>query len=171
MDDKVLEAFSFGRIQECGNIVRKLNEHGIPWEEFIDWVDTKTQSMTTQCQQQTSRVCPECGGWLSISDVNATKCSQVDGDWKSMWYCDNCAWNELSEVSSMEEKQKYPAPATSTNGTPDEKPEVIMTPRPKIKKTKRRIVDPRPLPRRAGCGQTMGLPVLSNRRRRRRCFA
>ncbi|GAF77586.1 unnamed protein product [marine sediment metagenome] len=114
MDDKVLEAFSFGRIQECKNIKSKLDEHGISWEEFVEWIDDKVKRIKPKPKVGTSpnlrqilkRACPECSAYVRIGTVNNHPATMVGEDWKTQWWC-GCGWVEYSLLEIHDEVKQY----------------------------------------------------------------
>jgi hypothetical protein len=149
MDDKILEAFvDFKCVQQAIQIKKKLDEHEKSWEEFAEWVQDKAkrtaEERTIRYEKGQSpqsveddttlvkRRCPRCSASsLHLIPVNECCQSQVGGNWKSMWYCEECDWDQLSRKSVWEEKKPY---IVATNA---EKPRHA-----KKKKKKSRIIMP-----------------------------
>lgn len=115
MDDKILEAFEFGKIQECLNIKLKLNEYGISWEEFEYWVKdvskriqpTRQNRIPDIPKKRLERHCPDCDGWLNLQEVNNNPATMVGGDYKSHWYCLACEWEEYSVRDIVDEAKPF----------------------------------------------------------------
>ena len=119
MDDKILEAFSFGRVQECKSIMLKLNEHGISQEEFVEWVDNHTNreiKVPKEPRQEPRRKCPNCGKPLVIRPVNNSTATIIEHypELKSVWVCDACKFDEYSEKSIADESKPYLVKAETT---------------------------------------------------------
>ena len=101
MDDKILEAFKFGTIQDCLNIQLKLDEYSISWDEFTAWVGSagrrnEVRKIPTIPELRLKRRCPKCKAWLQLSEVNHHPKLMVGGDFKSQWFCKHCDWVEYS---------------------------------------------------------------------------
>lgn len=116
MDDKILEAFEFGKIQECKNIKLKLDKHGISWDEFLKWVDEKVNNVmpikanipaASDSEPVLKRKCPDCQAWLRLARVNHHPALMVGGDSKCQWICKYCPWEEFSDKPVMEEAKPY----------------------------------------------------------------
>lgn len=103
MDDKILEAFSFASIQDCKNIKFVLDEHGISWDEFLDWVSEKARRLKEQqVLTRVRRPCPDCKRPMRLATVNSNMADQVGGDYKSQWYC-SCGKDIFSKLTLQEE--------------------------------------------------------------------
>ncbi len=104
MDDSVLSAFRFGTIQDCKNIHFTLDEAGIGWEEFLDWIEDRSKRIIPSTQRKIppvpksrlKRRCPKCKAWLHLSEVNHHPKLMVGEDFKSQWFCKHCDWVEYS---------------------------------------------------------------------------
>jgi predicted nucleic-acid-binding Zn-ribbon protein len=115
MDDKILEAFSFGRIQDCRNIKAKLDEYNISWDEFIDWADNRAKLIESIPRPKVpnpprmvlKRKCPECGSWLKLGEVNHSPCAMVDGGYHSQWLCPKCEWEEFTNKELEKEAEPF----------------------------------------------------------------
>lgn len=116
MDDNILQAFKFSTIQGCRDIKRKLDELGIPWAEFEEWVEDKAGRIEPIARGKTipppprkalKRKCPQCGSWLRLFEVNHSPCAQVGEGLKSQWLCWHCEWQEFSARGVIEEADKY----------------------------------------------------------------
>lgn len=115
MDDKILNVFRFGVIQDCLNIKRKLDKYDISWEEFEAWVTEKAKTyIPPSVVKEEHRIpnipmsvlkrhCPECKGWLKLYEVNKTASTKVDKELKSQWFCRICGWEEFSTKDIVEE--------------------------------------------------------------------
>lgn len=145
--EKALSAFHGSVLQSVNQVKRKLETYGINWHEFDEWVTYRfeAQALTNRWypQIEISRECPECAKNnvhrpLRIMDVNTTTCTQVGGNWGSMWYCNWCEWTELSTKSEREESAPYRIKeSTSRKEFGPPKQRVTM------KKSRSRIVDPK----------------------------
>lgn len=101
MDDKILEAFNFGTIQDCKNLKLKLDEHGITWDEFLSWVDDK--AMFNRLDNiPMIKPCPDCEKPLRLFPVNTEPWNMIDESLKSQWIC-ICGYETFSEKTVMEE--------------------------------------------------------------------
>lgn len=116
MEDKILEAFEFGKIQECRNIILKLREHGISTEEFFDWIDDMAKRVEPIAMPKIPNVqhsvlarhCPECAkAYLILNEVNNHPALMVGGDYKCQWLCPLCGWEEYSETRIEAEAFPY----------------------------------------------------------------
>ncbi len=116
--DKILEAFEFGKIQECVNIKLKLDEHDISWEEFLEWVEKRAKEpMPVRDPREVpyppnavlKRLCPGCEKhYLDLSEVNNDNPGMmVGGTSKCQWFCLWCAWEEYSDKDVKEEAEPY----------------------------------------------------------------
>lgn len=112
--EKVFEAFTFGKLQECKNIKSVMDQHGISWEEFIDWLQVATQTRSYRNpnlpptpKRFLIRRCPICGSYTDIHEVNHMACCQIGGKWKSQWFCSSCGWDEYSEKTITEEAKGF----------------------------------------------------------------
>lgn len=118
MDDKIMEVFEFGRIQECVNIKLKLDEHGISWDEFVEWVKDAAKRHVPAPRNilppidhsVLSRECPDCKQFLYLDEVNNNTATQVGGNFKCQWLCYKCGWEELSELEIQIAAQPYIRP-------------------------------------------------------------
>lgn len=113
---KALEAFQGATLQSVNQVKRKLEAYGISWHEFDEWLAKEKEGgrlpKRKHVRPQTGRECPVClengqSRNLKLMDVNATKCTQLGGPWKSMWYCGWCEWDEVSELTAAEEGAKH----------------------------------------------------------------
>jgi hypothetical protein len=115
MDDKIVEAFEFGKLQECKNIKLKLDEHNVSWEEFFEWLDeaatrikmTPRRVIPDIPRKVLKRKCPKCKSWLTLNTVNNHPGLMVGGDWKCQWFCMHCEWEQLSKEEIIKEAQPY----------------------------------------------------------------
>lgn len=115
MDDRVLEAFTFGSIQECLNIKLKLDEFGISWEEFIEWVRDKSKrhmpvqkkTIPEPYRKVLKRRCPECKSWLHLYEVNTHPANMVGEAFTCQWYCSACGWEKYSRQDIVDEAKPY----------------------------------------------------------------
>ena len=117
INDKILEAFSFGVLQDCKNVKQLLDEHGIEWEEFLEWLEDKKKRVVSvprsaermrPARAVLHRLCPGCKeNFLRLSQVNHRPEAMIGGKWKSQWRCFFCEWEELSEGKVNEEAKPY----------------------------------------------------------------
>ena len=115
MNDEILEAFDFGKIQECRNIKLKLDEHGISWEEFLHWVQATEKRLNPNPRKVPrvpapllKRACPGCNkAWLQLNEVNHHPRYMVGDGLKCQWSCLNCGWEEYSEKDIKDEAAQY----------------------------------------------------------------
>ena len=116
MDDRVLDAFDFGKIQECVNIKLKLDEYGVSWEDFLSWIEDKKKLLHAGSPKEfLKRPCPECGkSWLLLGKVNHAPAymleGRIEGDYNCQWYCPSCAWEEFSVKQIKDEAAPYLEP-------------------------------------------------------------
>lgn len=116
----ILQAFSGATLQSVSQVRKKLRKHGISWAEFDGWIESRNYYET----KPKILPCPECGKSAALHEVNTKPCNQQDGDWKSMWMCDACGWNQLN-LETTEEQAK-----------------LVKGLKPKSKKRKGRIIHP-----------------------------
>ena len=115
MNDKILQAFNFGTIQDCANIKIMLDKNNITWEEFLSWVQKKRQDYVPPIPQKIplspryvlKRRCPKCKTWLEIGEVNHKPCAMVGNNFKCQWICRRCFWDEFSFKDIVEEATPY----------------------------------------------------------------
>ncbi len=112
MDDKILEAFKFGTIQDCRNIQLKLEEHNISWDEFTTWVDGAANQqggrrIPAVPELRLERRCPNCDSWLQLEEVNHHPKLMVGDDLESHWFCRYCPWEEYSKEKIEDEARSY----------------------------------------------------------------
>lgn len=71
--------------------------------------ETKQPPIESGPRIESSAVCPLCGWQLKISRVNASKCTNVGGPWKTSVECGNaeCRYTDLSMKSVMEWRQNH----------------------------------------------------------------
>ena len=108
MEDKILEAFKFGTLQECLSIKRKLDEHNISWDEFTDWMkDTSHRLRPIHGEAVIAKVCPECKSLMRLFQVNTpNKSTEVGGDFKSQWQCIGCGYDIFNKSTTQEELEE-----------------------------------------------------------------
>lgn len=114
MDDRILEAFEFGNIQECINIKLVLDKNNISWEEFLEWVKDMSGRVLPSRKVPfppdfiLRRRCPNCkSSWLRLEEVNKHPRLMVGGDLKCQWYCRVCDWDEFSAKDIVDEARPY----------------------------------------------------------------
>lgn len=112
MDEKVVQAWTFGTLQDCKNLREKLDAEGISWEEFLSWVEEKKRQLeegSNVVAEIIIRACPDCSRALTLSRVNEDPSLMVDGDYNSLWHCidPDCGWEEYKKETFEEELQKY----------------------------------------------------------------
>ncbi len=113
MDDKTVEAWGFGILQDCKNLREKLDGEGISWEEFLSWIEKKKKQFSDEGEGSRApiiiRKCPDCGIGLTLSSVNAHPTLMVEGDYNSLWHCTDpdCGFEEYRKETFEEELQKY----------------------------------------------------------------
>jgi hypothetical protein len=117
MEDKILEAFSFGKIQECANIKAKLDEHNISWEEFLEWIPNMAKRLSPDPippkvpnppNAVLRRICPQCEKhWLALWEVNTFPGNMVGEGFECMWYCSMCDFEEYSKTEVKLEAEPY----------------------------------------------------------------
>ncbi len=115
MDDRILEAFAFGKIQECKNIKLKLDEHNISWDEFLEWVEDMSKRVIPAPNPRIpatpetvlKRKCPECDNYVGLFEVNNHPSTMVDEGYKTQWSCKWCGWDEYSRNNILQEAEPY----------------------------------------------------------------
>jgi hypothetical protein len=114
MEEKIVEAFTFGTLQDCKNLKEKLDDSGVSWEEFLSWVEEKKKQFSGEGEGGNRapiiiRKCPDCSRALTLSSVNAHPTLMVDGDYNSLWNCidPDCGYEEYRKETFEEELQKY----------------------------------------------------------------
>lgn len=120
----------------------KLEKSNITWEQFIDWIEMVRHMRLPDeivVNDNRERACPECGQPMKQWPVNSHAGDQVGGDWKSMWNCKYCGYDEL-------DPSMIPTKVVKTTKTPR-----------KAQKPKSRIIDPK----------NVRMLYYGNRRRRR----
>ena len=101
MDEKIVEAFQFGVLQECKNLILKLDEHKVPWGEFLLWLEDK-KMFKRLGNNPMIRPCPDCEKPLRLSPVNTEPWNMVGEGLKSQWFC-VCGYSKYSDQTVMEE--------------------------------------------------------------------
>lgn len=145
--DKLLGTFTLRVLQSVGQVRRMLDSESVPWEDFDSWLaETLASHVDTDNRPlKVERLCPDCGELLVLMSVNTTNKNRVEGnDWSSMWFCDECNWNELSAFPRVIESDKYMVEVTDEEWDKIQKSTVPDRNFKKSKtKTKKRIVSPR----------------------------
>lgn len=103
--EMLTEAFKFGILQDCGNLMLILRSNGRTMDEFIDWLEEKKKAINKDSIAH--RDCPNCGSPVRLYRVNSKKCNQVGGDYTVQWWCRSCHWDEFSNKSIREELEPY----------------------------------------------------------------
>jgi hypothetical protein len=111
MDEKIVEAFTFGTLQDCKNLKEKLDDSGVSWEEFLLWIEEKKKKFGEEKSRPpiVMRKCPDCSRPLTLSRVNEDPSLIVDGDYYSLWHCIDADWGfeEYNKETFEEQLQKY----------------------------------------------------------------
>lgn len=110
--DKLKRTFKWSVLQSVNQVFLFLADRGISIEEFNAWVEKELDARFNKVDLllKVERRCPECDAPLTINPVNTSKRNRIEGNWSSMWFCDNCGWNEMSTVEARAESQKYLVP-------------------------------------------------------------
>ena len=112
MENSVVEAFKFGTLQDCMSVKRKLDENGISWEEFEEWVEEKKAEGVDRSRVGPrlvmERHCPKCSEGLTLKPVNHGPGFMLDDDsLNSVWQCPSCGWEEYSKLKTEEEVKPF----------------------------------------------------------------
>lgn len=90
--NEILQAFDGSVLQSVNQVRKKLREHNVSWKAFDEWVSSKSYYKP----KVKAVPCPECGSTARLQEINTKSCNQVAGNWKSMWVCDQCGWNQMN---------------------------------------------------------------------------
>lgn len=117
IDDKLLEAFPFGLLQDCKNVMQILARNGFSQEDFFEWLKDKSKRILPvprsaermrPARAVLHRLCPGCEErFLRLQRVNDRPERMVGDLWKCQWYCSVCGWEEYSERELNEEAKPY----------------------------------------------------------------
>jgi len=114
---KLLEAFSFtfGQLQDIVTLIKNLEKNEISNQEFIAYIkkekvlrlDNKRKianiEKSSKIQWEKNALkCVECGSIMNLFPVNSNKGDQVEGNFKSQWFCPNCGNDKFSNKTVRE---------------------------------------------------------------------
>jgi hypothetical protein len=102
----MLDGFNLARIQEYYGLMTTLKEFEISDDEFKAWVRfVRAEGHYARGGEkgnELSYYCPNCGGMVSVLEVNSKSCNNVGGDYKSMFSCDDLTGCGYSRYSSKD---------------------------------------------------------------------
>jgi len=101
--EKVLAAFTKAQLQMFRTFVETLELNGRSVDEALEYIDVATQVREVELPEMLK--CPDCGGPLSLSEVNTTKANRVGGESRSQWHC-VCGYDRFSKLTIIEEANK-----------------------------------------------------------------
>ena len=114
INEKVEEAFlspwSLPQIAQLHTLAQEMLSWGLTPEDIIDICARRLEAERGALPSPPSRVthtlncCPECGSPARPLPVNASRCTNIGGPWRSILVCDNpaCSFTELSENTLAE---------------------------------------------------------------------
>lgn len=132
---QLLQAFRFGVLQDCKNIMLKLKRENISLDEFVEWIEeeSKVVEETRQVSNEYDapvenprkllrRRCPDCGNYLVIKPVNHSSSTAIEDapELKSVWICKRCKFDEFSDKPIHEEIEPHliDVPEFESSGKP-----------------------------------------------------
>lgn len=105
---RIIEMFGLARVQDMLTMVGELKKAGLELSDAQKYMQ-EVRDFFKKSKIQ----CPECGGPVSLMEVNTNKRNQVDPRYHTLAYCENeidCGWSRLFEKTIERWREDFKMP-------------------------------------------------------------